>query len=84
MRPLTVLRPHCAPPAIRSRFEVWDAVFTNRETKRDQLLKFKNMRETESVNNKLVSQKESKSKSERRERERGMHAQVRGVSEVSR
>ena len=39
----------------KSRFQIWDAVFCDRETKKDNLLHFKNARETETANNKMVS-----------------------------
>lgn len=47
------LLPPSAPPS-RSRFQVWDAVFCDREVKRDNLLHFRDMRETEQHNGRLV------------------------------
>jgi DNA polymerase III delta prime subunit len=39
----------------KTRFQVWDAVFCDREVKKDNILRFRDMRETEEVNNKSVT-----------------------------
>jgi len=46
----------------KSRFEVWDAVFCQRERKKDNLLVMRDMRETDQVNNRAAIQALSKTK----------------------